>query len=341
MNTNEQPYPLLCKPVLKTRIWGGRKLEELFGIELPPGEKIGEAWLVADLPEGASSIANGPQEGQTLSALTAKWGEAMIGAAWRGRPTGARYPLLVKFLDAQDNLSVQVHPSDEDCRRYFPDAFSKDESWIISVAEPGGKVFHGFKPGTTLEDFDHLLAEGRVEECLRPVEVAPGDVYRVSAGTIHALCRGVALLEIQEPSDTTFRVYDYNRLGDDGKPRPLHIEQARKVMRFGDDTPPRIEPQAWDRPWGRREILVDCHAYRIERIEVKKTLEWKVNPASTQVLIVTEGAPTLTSETISLPLKKGASVVLPAALGTVRLDAGESPATCVLAGAGGVPMIER
>jgi mannose-6-phosphate isomerase len=339
MSDAEKVYPLVSEPVLKSKIWGGRKIESLLGIPLPEGDRVGEAWLVADLREGASSIQNGACAGQSLSEVTRLWGEAMIGAAWAGKPTGERFPLLVKFLDAQDNLSVQVHPDDAACRIDFPDDFSKDESWIILAVDPGGSILHGFRPGTTLDDFDRLLAEDRVVECMRSVEVQPGQVFRVAPGTVHALCRGVVILEIQEPSDSTFRIYDYNRPGDDGKPRALHVEASRKVMRFGDDSPPAIEPEIVAKPWGAHELLVDVSAYRIERATIQAPVAWDVDPRSAQVLIVIDGGIRLESGGDGMALTAGATVVLPAALGSVEMQPSGDSALCILAGAGGVAMI--
>lgn len=333
-------YPLLCKPVLKEKIWGGRKLEELFKIPLPKGKKIGEAWIVADLKEGTSCIANGELEGKTLSEVTKEWGDKLIGTAWENAPTGGRFPLLIKFLDAQEDLSIQVHPSEEDCKKYFPKDFSKDESWVILQSDPGGKILHGFKPGTTLQEFDELLEKGKVVDCLREVEVTAGEVFRVAPGTVHALGSGVSILEIQQPSDTTFRIYDYDRLGDDGKPRTLHIEQSRKVMRFGDNTPPRIEPEKNKTIWGEHELLVDVPAYRIERLTIYGPLSWKINPESVQVLILLEGSLTLNTGGEDLVIAPGDCVILPATLGSIEIEPLDKKTLVVLTGAGHIPMVQ-
>lgn len=334
----ECPYPLQCKPVLKSKIWGGRKLQSLFGIPLPEGEKTGEAWTVADLPEGASTVANGPMQGKTLAEVTAEWKEDLIGPAWRGKPTGGRFPLLVKLLDAQDNLSIQVHPSQEDCKKDFPNDFSKDESWIVVASEKGGSILHGFKPGVTMEDFDRLMASGDVTECMRRFEVTPGEVFRVAPGTVHALCKGVVILEIQEPSDSTFRIYDYGRVGDDGRPRDLHLEASRKVMRFGEDQEDLPAPARVQREWGCHETLVDAPAYRIERLRPETPFAWEVDPRSAQVAIMLEGGMTLQAAGTTVRLKKGDHLVLPAVTGRVSASAVEEQSQLILAGAGGAPL---
>ena len=332
--STEPVYPLLCRPVLKSKIWGGRRLETLLGMKLPSGEKIGEAWIAADLPEGASRIGNGPLEGKMLTEAVKAWGEDLTGDAWTEKK---RFPLLVKLLDAEDDLSVQVHPGEEDCRRYFPNHHSKDESWIILHSEPGGRVLHGFRPGATLADFKRCLESGDVGECLRPVAVKQGDALRIAPGTVHALCRGVVLLEIQQPSDSTFRVHDYGRLGDDGKPRALHVIEAQRVVKF-DSAPALLTPSRRLRPWGVCEILVDGPAYRIERFTAKGHVVWAVDPRSVQVLIVLSGAATLAAGEMSLRPKTGESVILPARIGRVCLEC-PTTTTFILTGAGGVSLM--
>ncbi len=340
--TAEKIYPLLCKPVLKEKIWGGRKLETLFGLELPEGQNIGEAWMVADLAEGASTITNGTLAGKPLSEAVKVWGfKHMIGKAWAKKPTGERYPLLIKFLDAQDDLSVQVHPDHRACQTDFPEDHSKDESWIIVQADPGGSILHGFEPGTTINTFNQLLEKGDVTECMRCVEVDAGQVYRVAPGIVHALCKGVAILEIQEPSDSTFRIYDYGRLDDQGNPRDLHLDAARKVMHFATEAPPEVQPRSKSEKWGMHDLLIDVEAYRIERLRLHgQPLKWKVNPKSTQSLIVVEGAIDMTGGGETLSLKPGSTVVLPAALGSVEVMPQSANATCILAGAGGIKMVD-
>jgi mannose-6-phosphate isomerase len=340
MGKSDLVYPLICKPVLKEKIWGGRKLESLFDMALPKGKKIGEAWLVADLKEGTSSIVNGEFAGETLSHVTKKWGEKLIGTAWENIPTGGRFPLLIKYLDAQDDLSIQVHPDTDATQKYFPNDFSKDESWIILHTDKNGKILHGFKPGITLKDFDDMLTRDKIVDCLREIKVNAGDVFRVAPGTVHALCSGVSILEIQEPSDSTFRIFDYNRVGDDGKLRALHIEESRKVMRFGDNVPPKIQPKKTKTSWGKHELLVNVSAYRIERLTVNKPLSWKVNLVSVQVLILLEGALSLHASGEKLSLHKGDCVILPATLGDVEIVPQEKKALVILAGADNVPMVQ-
>lgn len=333
-----KPYPVICKPVLKSKIWGGRRLARLFNLELPEDEKIGEAWMVADLPEGSSTIQNGPCAGQSLSLVTSTWGEEFTGAAWRGKPTRGRFPLLVKFLDAMDDLSVQVHPDQEACREHFPDDFSKDESWIVLDTTGDGSILYGFRPEATIEEFDRRLEDSSVEECLNRVDVSKGDFFRVAPGTVHALCKGVVILEIQEPSDSTFRIYDYGRLGQDGKPRPLHVEAARKVMRF-DPPAPNMPVNSGVASWGTWEVLADAPAYRIERANLTGSMTHGVDPRSAQVVVVLDGEVSLKTEDHDLHLAAGSTCILPASQGEVKWEPESSEVSLVLATAGSIPIL--
>jgi mannose-6-phosphate isomerase len=335
-------HPFLSYPDLKRKIWGGRKIEAHLGIALPEGERIGEAWMVADLPEGASWVASGAERGKTLHELVRLWGEDLIGPIWRGRNPDGRFPLLVKFLDAQEDLSVQVHPDEAACREFFPNDLAKDESMVVMQADPGVHILHGLKPDLSREEFERLLAAGRVTECLRSVPVAPGDVYRVAPGMAHAYCQGVMVLEVQEPSDSTFRIYDYGRLTSDGQPRPLHLDAARRVLHFGEDAPLALPPEPIACAWGRHERLVDVPAYRIERALLEREVAWSVDPRSAQALVLLEGEAELTGAGERLTLRRGSCAVLPAAVGEVALrPLGDSPALCIATGAGGVAILGK
>lgn len=232
------------RPRFVEKLWGGARLRELpakgqEGHRPDPATRTGESWEVADLPEGCSTIEGGAHHGSPLRALVAAHGRALIGERASAGPDGVlRFPLLVKLLDAGDDLSVQVHPG-PDYARAHPGTFAKDEAWLVVAAEPGARVLHGLKDGVSRDAFVAAIAAGRAEEMLRTVRVTVGDVLRIAPGTMHAVGRGCLLLEVQEPSDTTFRVWDYNRL-EHGKPRALHVEQALAVARFGKQDPPLV-----------------------------------------------------------------------------------------------------
>lgn len=323
-------YPLRCRPLLMPKVWGGRRLGELLGKPLPDDVFVGESWEVADLPEGSSTIANGPLAEAPLGEAVRRWGADCVGVG----STAERFPLLVKFLDANDDLSVQVHPSDEDCARWFPGHRGKDEVWIVIHVDPGGRLVHGFLPGCTESEFDRRLANHTLPFCLRVVCPSPGDVIRVAPGTIHALLAGVVVLEVQQPSDTTFRVYDYGR---DTAARPLHGVESRLVLRFANPGPAVLEPRVTPTLWGSHELLLDTPIYRVERLQADQPVEWAVDPRTPQVLVCLAGGGMVCSGKHEVPLGLGDTMVLPAAIGPVAFLP-EGPSIVVLAGGGGVPL---
>jgi mannose-6-phosphate isomerase len=243
-------YPLKFRPILKHRIWGGQKLREL-GKEIAEGEKIGESWELADLPDDKSIISNGELAGQTLSTVIQKYPKEITGDENFAGP----FPLLIKFLDAQDILSVQVHPDEQACER-MGKGEPKTECWYIIAAEPGAVIYKGLKEGVTKQQFTEAIREGNVAELLDEVTVEAGQCHFLPAGTAHSIGAGLLIAEIQTPSDTTYRVFDFNRVDDTGKARPLHIEEALESIHFesgGEELSVRTT--------GR---LVDCEYFKVD-----------------------------------------------------------------------------
>jgi len=341
-----KPYLLKMSPYLRPKVWGGRKLEEVFAKDLPEPGPYGESWEVSDLEEGQSTVCNGPLAGRSLAEVVREWGEAMTGA---GR-AGEQFPLLVKILDASDDLSVQVHPSDADIARLgLLGADSKDESWIIlnsdadpsidsDSEQPRGCILHGFEKATTPADFRMAVDENRAADVLRRRAVFAGDVIRVAPGTIHAICAGVVLLEIQEPSDTTYRVYDYQRPGMDGNPRELHLEKAMQVSNFGEHAPATLTSTPSEAHPAVR-VLVDVAAYRIEAARGITELEWTVDARTPQVVFVTSSnGVEISNGGDSITLEFAQTAVLPAGVGPVRVSAAK-PADIIVSGIGGAALI--
>jgi mannose-6-phosphate isomerase len=225
---------LFLEPVFKERIWGGKKLNTRFGYDLPY-EKTGECWAISAHPNGSSIIKNGRFKGRTLRDVYEKDRELFNHLA------SPRFPLLTKILDANDDLSVQVHPSDDYALTYEKD-LGKTECWVVLEAEPGAKIIYGHN-ARTKEELRQMIESHRYNELLIEKEVKAGDFIYVPSGTIHALGKGLLILETQQSSDTTYRVYDYDRLDDQGKPRDLHIQKSIEVstVPFVDVTPePKI-----------------------------------------------------------------------------------------------------
>ncbi len=238
-----EPYPLRFVPILKEKVWGGRKLAR-YGKPLPPGVRIGESWEIADLAETSRSgggggparsmIAGGPLAGRTLREALERWGEDLLGDA--PATASGDFPLLVKFLDASEPLSVQVHPDEGYVRRH-PGAHLKAECWYVVEADPGSAIFKGLRSGATREAIRRAAQEGTLPEWLLRVEARPGEVHELPSGTVHALGGGVVVAEVQTPSDTTFRFYDWaTEYGREG--RELHLEAALECMKLEAPPPP-------------------------------------------------------------------------------------------------------
>jgi len=273
-------YPLKLKPIYKEKVWGGRSLETL-GRRLPGGAdaKIGESWELADLgrssPSGGgggeerSVIANGPLAGWTLHEILTQYGDRLLG---RLRLTDrGEFPLLMKFLDARENLSVQVHPSAGYARTH-PDAHLKSEAWYIVDAQPGAVIYKGVQPGVTAQQFRRAIEAGGVEDLLIRVPVKAGDCHYLPSGTCHALGAGILVAEVQTPSDTTFRVYDWGRRG-----RELHIDQAMQCVLFGPADVKRAQQRSHIAGMFTTVTrLVTCEHFRLEKVRMSESYEQEI-----------------------------------------------------------------
>ncbi len=236
--------PLVFTPYLRQRIWGGTRLRDRLGRTLPDDHPYGESWELSALPEHDSIVADGPLAGTPLSRLWRTHRDELIG----DQPPpygGARFPLLIKWLDCTALLSVQVHPDDAGAQRLIGEPCGKEEAWVFLEATPGCRAYFGVKAGTTPEEFARRMENGTVEQCLNTIHPRPGDVIHVPPGSVHALGSGQLLLEIEQPSDATFRVFDWNRPGPDGRPRPLHRSEALACIDWRRQAPPSLSPETW------------------------------------------------------------------------------------------------
>lgn len=258
-------YPLTFEPVFRNYIWGGRNLEKL-GRTLPPGI-VAESWEISGHPSSPTAVANGPLAGKTLPEVLTLLGEELVGRRSQAMLAQGKFPLLIKLLDANQPLSVQVHPKDDYANVHEQGELGKTEMWYILQAEPGAHLIYGLKPGVTRESFRQALETGQLEPCLHRLPVKAGDTIFIPAGSVHAIMEGIVLAEIQQNSDTTYRIYDWNRPGADGKPRPLHIDKALEVINFDQIEPGRAIPQLLEEQQGlRRELLVSCPYFNVERV---------------------------------------------------------------------------
>ncbi len=240
MNNHSSLYPLLFLPVLKNYIWGGRNLETILGRELPAG-KVAESWEIAAHEDGTSVVINGRFQGLTLTEVHALLGLDLIGHNNEWAQKRGIFPLLIKLLDASDKLSVQVHPNDSYALAHEGNELGKSEMWVVLHAEPGAEIILGIRQGVTPDQFHQGIVDGALEPLLHRVPVSAGDHVCVPSGTLHAILGGILIAEIQQNSNTTYRVYDWNRI-QDGKPRPLHIDKAMDVINF-DVIEPNLKPQ--------------------------------------------------------------------------------------------------
>ena len=230
-------YPLIFQPIFKERVWGGRELERLYGKKLPPGAVIGESWEISDRPGDASVIANGPLAGKDLRWLMEHHAPEILGGA---KPAAdGRFPLLCKILDARDKLSLQVHPPANKAAELGGEP--KTEMWYIADAAPDARFYVGLKRGVTRAEFEKKISDGSVADCFHRVPVRAGDTMFLPSGRVHAIGDGLVIFEIQQNSDTTYRVFDWNRVGLDGKPRELHVAQSLASIDFNDFEPKLVE----------------------------------------------------------------------------------------------------
>jgi mannose-6-phosphate isomerase len=322
-------YPLRFEPILKELIWGGRRLESVLGKSLGPGDHYAESWELADHGDDVSRVAEGPLEGTGLRDLIRERGRELLGPALGPRD---QFPLLVKFLDAHQALSVQVHPDDA-LGRKLADDNGKTEAWVVIHAEPGGLIYAGLRPGVTRDAFAAAIEAGTVEPLLHRFHPEPGDCILIPAGTVHAIGAGVVLAEIQQMSDATFRVYDWGRLGADGKPRPLHVAQALESTNYEAGPVDPVRPEVEPARGGTRERLARCPYFAFERLR----LEGRMAVGSAErftILLGLGGTAEVWHGGAGARLGLGQTLLLPAALGECAIapaDAGEAVVlTCVV-----------
>ncbi|WP_028545990.1 type I phosphomannose isomerase catalytic subunit [Paenibacillus taiwanensis] len=308
------PYPLKFQPEFKERVWGGRALEQ-FGLALPEGH-IGEGWMIGDHPNGITRVVNGELAGQGLDDVREQYGKEWFGTKGFSEKNG-RFPLLIKLLDCNDDLSVQVHPTDE--YEGLPQGeLGKTEMWYVLDAKPDAKIIYGLKEGIDREALAKAIAENRIMEALQEVPVQAGDSFYIPAGTVHALCAGVVVAEVQQNSDTTYRLYDYDRPGLDGKPRELHIEDSLNVIAYEGAGASRMktddaQPNEW--------LTLAQSPYFVVEKGIVNT-EWALTTTSESfvILVVCEGTGTLRWTDGSIDFRSGECFLLPANLGEYSLD---------------------
>jgi len=310
-------YPYRLERSLSARLWGGTRLASF--LNLPPhrgAEPLAEAWQVY----ANNRIINGELAGQTLAAACQQLGPAMVGSVSAAR-YGATFPLLAKFIDAGEKLSIQVHPDDAFARAVEAGSghLGKAEAWVVLEAEPGAQVIWGFKESLSPPEIRQKIAAGTLEDHLNFVPVAPGEVIYNPPGTLHAIGAGILLFEIQQSSDLTYRLYDYNRRGAAGTLRELHLDKALAVLKLEPGERAKVAPRTLSEG---KALLIATEPLAMERWKIAGAQEERTDTSSLEILTVVAGELTLSAGAQTEALVRGESLVLPAALGSYRL-AGE------------------
>jgi mannose-6-phosphate isomerase len=307
-----QLYPLRFEPIYEYRLWGGRRLAGVLTAPLPGEGPIGEAWVLSDRDDHPSRVADGPLKGRTIAQLLEEFPEYAMGKlAGRFR----RFPLLLKFLDAREMLSVQVHPADTDTELLPAGETGKTEAWVVLEAGPESRIYAGLKPGTTEATLRQGLANGTVGDQLACFTPKPGDGVFIPAGTVHAMGGGVVVFEVQENSDVTFRLYDWNHVdAGTGQPRALQVDQALACIDFGECAGGLVAPVVEATEPVERERLFDCEHFRLSRLRGQSPFTVGASGVP-RVLVSIEGAGEVEHGGTAYAVGKGDVYLLPAVAG--------------------------
>ncbi|GAC1496932.1 MAG: hypothetical protein NVS1B2_18130 [Vulcanimicrobiaceae bacterium] len=315
--------PLLLEPQERELIWGGHALVERYGKHASPDATIGESWECYD----GNRIASGDHRDATLAQLRTTLGPVLMGGADAAQP----FPILTKIIDARAPLSVQVHPGDDYARRVEHQPVGKTECWYILEAEAGASIVLGWNRDTSREEYLQRVADGSLGELLREVPVRAGDVFHLPAGTMHAIGAGIVLFETQQTSDLTYRIFDYNRVGADGKPRPLHVEKAADVLDYRAATGGAIASLDYHLDGTARTLLVADPRFTVERIALDASPQALACEGMPLVVFALEAPVALVAGGERLALAPYQSALVPASLETVAACGAAGPARIVTA----------
>lgn len=307
-------YPMLLKPAFKDYIWGGTRLRDDFKKECD-FDKIAESWELSCHKDGASTIANGEYAGLTLSEYIEKCGKEVLGANCE---RFENFPVLIKLIDAKDNLSVQVHPDNEYAQRVEGE-YGKTEMWYVVDADEGASLLYGFKKEISKEEFKSRIENNTLLEVTNSVPVKKGDVFFIRSGTLHAIGKGILIAEIQQNSNTTYRIYDYGRVGKDGKPRELHINKALDVTKLSPAVP-YPETETIQKDGFTEKLLSKCEYFTVYNLHINSSAEMYVDESSFVSLLFLTGNAEITAGNEKLSVKKGDSVFFPAKAGKITVS---------------------
>ena len=304
-------YPLKFEPILKQTLWGGDKIIPFKHLNSDL-KGVGESWEISGVENNESVVANGPDKGLTLADMVRKYREELVGEANYAR-FGNKFPLLIKFIDAKQDLSIQVHPTDELAKKRH-NSMGKTEMWYVMDAAEGASLFYGFAKEVSEEEFEERIRNHTLTDVLNKVMIHKGDVLFIDPGTIHAIGAGSLIAEIQQNSNVTYRVYDYGRKGPDGKERELHVDKALQVT--------KREPAATDRDFGPH--VASCEYFTVDKVILdglrRKKLTGEADGTSFVSVLVMSGAGKITASGQTMEVKKGDSIFITAGSGEYELE---------------------
>lgn len=299
-------YPLTCTPISKDRIWGGTKLKEVLNKPFQSG-KIGESWEISTVENDVSIISNGIFKGMDLQALVEKYPKELLGEAAYTK-YGHHFPLLFKYIDAKTDLSIQVHPNDALAQKRHQ-CLGKTEMWYVMQADKGARIVLGFKKNTTVADFQQSVDNKKVLDLMEEIPVSKGDVFYLEPGTVHAIGGGIVLAEIQQTSDVTYRVYDWDRVDDNGNPRALHLDLALDAINFTKSAAKRT----YDTKVNQSNVVVDSAYFKTNFVALSGVMNYQKKNSFT-VFMCTEGQFTVHLDDKEYEYQQGETVLMPAAI---------------------------
>ena len=316
---SKELYPLRFKPILKNKVWGGSKLGTFLGKNLS-SNKTGESWEISTVKDNISVVKNGSLEGHTLRELLQTYKANLVGEKIY-KQFGDEFPLLIKFIDAEENLSVQLHPDDFLAKERH-DSFGKTEMWYILQADEESNIIAGFKDGVTKQDYLTHLSNKKLQQILNFETIQKGDAFFIKPGLIHAIGAGVLLAEIQQTSDITYRVYDWDRVGSDGEKRDLHTALAEDAIDFTENNRFKI-PYALDDE--KVAVLAQNNYFTTRLLAVaEKPQEFNYKKDSFRIFMAVEGETTLIGKNFEEVLKTGETLLLPAVFDTIKITGNKS-----------------
>lgn len=326
--SEDQLYPLLFDPIYKEIMWGGNLMKKHLKRDIPKSKNpIAEAWEISDRKGDESLVENGPLAGTPINKLLKKFGKQIVGESFNEKD---RFPLLVKIIDAGKRLSLQVHPDEHACLE-LKGAEPKTEMWYIIAAEDNGRIIAGLKPHCTQRQFIDNAASSKIEECLQTFKSMPGDAYFISSGRVHAIDAGNLLLEIQQNSNTTYRISDWGRVGTDGKPRELHVDKAMKCINFADRSSPRVTGVSGTTSHNRKFPIINrCPFFTVDDLRLVDTWQDTTDGSSFHLLTPINAQIKIEGQSGETTVGRGRTCLVPANYGKYQIKIRGSKETTVV-----------